>query len=178
MVLLDVSERANKDSGKLHMLRECSYLSSNKSYLVKKKLECYLTEWWIRIITRHCGCSQTTAIPILSHWESFQVAPADGYFPPELHNNNKRGLNWLCPGILAFQQYKVWKRLGKDNKLARVQHVLPSFVWHMKKNNISHQEKNRRSKQLLNNKDSMCHLVCLVLLPSIDILERFESRES
>lgn len=141
----------------------------------KKNLECYLIEWWIKILTRHCGCSQTTAISILSHRESFQVPPADGYFPIELHNK-KRGLNWLCPSILALQQYKVWKRRGNDNKLERVQHVLPSFVWHLKKNNISHQEKNRHSKRLLNNKDSMCYLVWLFLLSSIGILERFESR--
>lgn len=175
--LIKISEKANKDSGNLHMRREYSYFSSNESCLLKKNnLECYLTECWIKIITKHCGCSQKTVIPNLSHQESFQVAPVDGYFPPELHNK-KRGLNWLCPSILAFQQYKVLKRLGNDNKSERVQHVLPSFVWHMK-SNISHQEKNRHSKQLLNNKGSMWNLVWLFLLPSTDILERFESRDS
>lgn len=42
--LIQISGRANKDSGKLHMLREHSYLSSNESCLFKKEFR-LLPDW-------------------------------------------------------------------------------------------------------------------------------------
>lgn len=166
-----------KTAAKLHIFREYSYLSSNENCLLKKEFR-MLPDWVVNknynkalwLFTNNCYSHITTpgVLPSCScRW----------LFPPWAAQQEER-VKLTLPNYPCLSAIWVWKRLGNDNKLERVQRVLPSFVWHMKRNNISHQEKNRHSKRLLSNKDSMCNLIWLFLLPSIDILERFESRES
>lgn len=95
--LIQISERANKDSGKLHMFREYSYLSSNESCLFKK--EFWLPPDWV--VNKNCNKA-----PWLFTNNCYSHFITPGVFP-------SCSCRWLFPPWAAQQEERVKITLSK-----------------------------------------------------------------